>query len=223
MARLVMLALGVLLLFPTAARAGGTVAVDGPRLVFTGTPGVDTVGVFALPASGELSVEQIGLDGSLGPQVAGAGCKRESHYGDVVKTYCPAAGITEIVAGTGDGDDRVVLGVAIPARVDAGAGDDQVDNYGGVATIQLGAGDDVLLTDKTATTTAFGGAGDDDLSCSDDRFNRFKDERTYDGGAGKDRLCGARGDDRLDGGRGDERSAATRARTGSTAARATTS
>lgn len=200
--------LAVFLLLPGTALAGGTAALDGNRLIVTGTPGVDMVNVAKNPYTDELVVAGIGLDQSLWPQAAGAGCVRESRNHDYVKIFCPAAGVTAIVVATGDGDDRVTTEAELPTSVDAGAGDDWVEHYGAAATIRLGDGDDQLGGGKKAQTrlTVSGGAGDDDLGCGDDnRATPVKGARILDGGAGKDRICGGRADDRLDGGAGNDK------------------
>jgi Ca2+-binding RTX toxin-like protein len=204
MIRSSLLVLAALLLLPGTALAGGTVAVDGQRLVITGTPGLDTAVVASVPASNEILVMAFGSDQSTRPNVVGAGCKEEDRYREgFTKIWCQAAGINEIAVDTGAGDDHVNLQASIPTRVDAGAGDDIVETYGGPATIRFGDGDDSL--DATKPTTAFGEGGDDDLGCGDAKRVSGRGVRVLDGGAGKDRACGSRGDDRLSGGAGDDK------------------
>ena len=74
------------------------------------------------------------------------------------------AGVTKIDVRTGEGDDTVILGkrIDLPARVDAGPGDDLVGGGNGNDVLVGGAGNDTL-DGNAGVDTLYGGDGDDVL------------------------------------------------------------
>ena len=208
MTRSLPLALLLALLVPATALAGGTAQIQGDTLVVTGTDGVDYIAVAPF-TNGDLEVQQVGLDSSLGPQVAGPGCVREDrNAGRGQQIYCRPAGVTKIVMRFGGGDDRYAglmpAGSPITRTVDLGAGDDFAEeNYGG-GTFALGDGDDEIAADGPATISA--GSGDDNVLCRErNAETRAKFAFTLDGGIGEDRICGGLKDDRIEGGAADDK------------------
>lgn len=160
--------LGVLLLvgLPQAAHAS-TASVSGSTLTITAAPG-------------EANDVLLSFDGSVGD----------------------AAGIT---AGSGCGPwdespTKVDCGVDFTAVViDLGDGNDQYQNsLGGrvaTATVDGGAGDDVIFETATTAATIDGGDGDDTIDGGEGND-------TIRGGAGNDQLSGRAGNDTIDGGAG---------------------
>lgn len=150
-----------------ATAAASSVDVSGNTLHVTGTPAAaETLAVNpAYDASGSLAVS---VGGSDTPLTAGAGCVSDEMTG---QTTCAPTGVTRIVIDAGDGNDTVTIGVKIPARVNAGSGDDTVN--GGEAGDRLAGGD--------GNDTLHGNGGDDSIS-----GNGGVD--FLDGGAGNDRL-----------------------------------
>ena len=73
-----------------------------------------------------------------------------------------ATDLTRVVVDAGGGDDRVILGrrIGVPARVDAGAGDDTIGGGDRGDLIYGGEGDD-LLDGNAGVDTIYGDAGDD--------------------------------------------------------------
>jgi Ca2+-binding RTX toxin-like protein len=197
------LALLTLLVLPAAAHAGGTASVEGSRLVITGTPGSDRIVVQVLPGTGEMLVEPIGTDPAAGISSPGTGCRFDDSLG-ARKVRC-AAGVTQLAASLGDGDDRFATQLAnVAVRVDMGAGDDFAEDVEGGGTWTLGDGDDEMLAGSERTTVS-AGAGNDTLFCENPGVaGRDRGERVADGGAGKDDICGSRRDDTIDGGAGDD-------------------
>jgi Ca2+-binding RTX toxin-like protein len=210
LARSPFLSIALLLALPGLAHAGGAASIQGDTLVVSGTEGVDYVGVQVYPPTGELEVMQLGLDASLGPQIAGAGCKREDRTRTTGRTsiWCQPAGVTKVVVTLGAGNDQYAgllpPGSPITRTVDVGAGDDIVhENYGG-GTFRLGDGDDEAYARGPATFDA--GAGDDTLLCQErNAETRLKAAFVLDGGLGEDRICGGLKDDRIDGGAADDK------------------
>ena len=79
-------------------------------------------------------------------------------------TAAELAGVTKIDVRTGGGDDTVILGkrIDLPARIDAGPGDDLIGGGNGTDVLLGGAGDDTL-DGNYGTDTLYGGDGDDVL------------------------------------------------------------
>lgn len=132
------------------------VAGNGSNLIITGTPLADNISVTS--------------DGTNFIVAAG---------GNVVQSM-PMAGVTQIQASGGSGNDTITIAsnITIPAVLDGGAGDDSLTG---------GAGNDTLTGDG-GNDTLFGGAGNDYLI----------------GGGGNDLLQGAGGNDTLWGGFGND-------------------
>lgn len=150
-----------------ATAAASSVSVSGNTLHVTGTPGAgETFSVDpANDPSGSYAVSVGGSDTAL---AAGPGCTSDEMTG---QTTCVPAGVTRIVVDAGDGNDTVTIGLKIPARVNAGAGNDTVNGGEGGDRLVGGDGNDSL----------HGNSGND--SISGDRGVDF-----LDGGAGNDRL-----------------------------------
>lgn len=157
----------VLALAAPATAAASSVEVSGNTLHVTGSPGAsETFSVDpAYDASGAFAVSVQGADIPLS---AGPGCASDEMTG---RTTCAPTGVTRILLDAGDGDDTVSINVSIPARVNAGAGDDTVN--GGPAGDRLVGGD--------GNDQLHGNDGDD--SISGDGGVDFPD-----GGPGNDRL-----------------------------------
>ncbi|MGI8871091.1 MAG: calcium-binding protein [Candidatus Limnocylindria bacterium] len=123
-----------------ATAAASSVDVSGNTLHVTGTPGAgETFSVDpANDPSGSFAVK---VEGSDIPLTAGAGCTSDEMTG---QTTCAPAGVTRIVVDAGDGDDTVTIGVKVPARVNAGAGNDTVNGGEGGDRLVGGDGNDSL-------------------------------------------------------------------------------
>ena len=213
MARSLFLTIALLLALPALAHAGGTARVQGDTLVFTGTEGPDHIAIaVAVDGTRELEVQTVGLDPSLGPSAAGPGCssdpERARRWGRQGSLFCQSAGVTKVVFRFLGGDDRYA-GLLLPSAglavtIDAGAGDDFVqENYGG-GTFAMGDGDDEVRADGPAVIDA--GEGDDNVLCGDrNGETRAKFAFVLDGGIGEDRICGGLKDDRIEGGAADDK------------------
>jgi hypothetical protein len=192
MKRIVVAALSFLLLAPGVAHAGGTVRIEGDRLVFDGTATTDKVIIGVLNAT-QLYALTFGTDPSLGPATAGPGCSSEPQPGGAGnRIVCPRAGITAVVANFGGGDDWLSAfmpkGAAIEQRADMGPGDDVVDSPYIGGTFALDDGDDRVNT-AHGDATIDAGTGDDDLLCGDrSRASRELAAYEMDGGVGDDRI-----------------------------------
>jgi hypothetical protein len=110
----------------------------------------------------------VSVTGSETPVTAGTACSADETTG---QTTCAPAGVTRIVIDAGVGDDNVTIGVPVPARVNAGAGNDTVNGGDGGDRLVGGDGNDSL----------HGNGGNDSIS----------------GDAGVDLLDGGAGNDRL--------------------------
>ena len=210
MVRTALATLAALLLFPALAHAAGTIAVSGDTLVFTGTADPDALVLFHLAQTDELGV-QPRSGGGTGPSAWGRLPRRgRTRHQRPAPVRVPRRRRDE-----GRRLDRrrndlltVTLDPDRFARtVDMGDGDDRLDDSTGGGRVELGAGDDELVTGGGIAMTVLAGAGDDELFCDGDflRATRARGARTVDAGAGRDRVCGGRGDDHLDGGGGDDK------------------
>lgn len=145
--------------------------------------------------------------------------------GDILETK-GFAGITEIVADGGDGNDTIKIDLRLtqPVTLHGGAGNDTLTAGGGPATLNGDDGDDELFgtahADKlyggAGNDTLHGYAGDDILSGNsgddtlfggkgEDNLRGFAGNDTLYGEEGRDILHGHSGTDILHGGRGDDR------------------
>ena len=122
-------------------------------------------------------------------------------------------GIDRIEAFLGAGNDKLTLNTSLPADIDAGLGDDRVEQLGsgsitvlggsGADTIIGGSGADSISGEKGADSIC-GEGGDDTLSGGEDndRISGDDGNDTVRGDGGDDSLAGGANDDYIDGGDG---------------------
>lgn len=193
-------------------------AGEANRLVVTASSGAS------------LRVEDAGA-----PVTPGANCRSDGPNAVVCSPDQTAPGVASRVfladLDLGDGDDRLALN-GLEARVTAGPGDDEVVATGAPVDVDGGPGADTMrgqlpsrisyagrtgdvavIQDGQANdgepgerdnvgpgfATVIGGDGDDELHLDGEAAG------TVEGGAGDDRLFGARSNDRMTGGAGDDR------------------
>lgn len=183
--RVLLCALALLLVLPTAARAG-VVTVQGGTLRFTATAGESE-----WPTISDAGDALWVTDGSA-MVTAGSGCQPLSSF-----ATCAVAGVQRIVIETGDGADRVTLleSRKIPVEVDLGPGHDLVIEGDAPADIRGGEGDDWFVPSSRPDvgSTFDGGPGDDraDYSQRHGRLSLSLDGQANDGAAGeRDNLLG---------------------------------
>jgi RTX calcium-binding nonapeptide repeat (4 copies) len=146
MAHRLLIAALALALFPAQAMAAPTVSVDAGALRVVAAPG---------------DVDRLEIDQSAGGPIqvsggqAGAGCSASASGAS-----CADNGIDRLVVEVGDRDDEVVIGsgVAKPARIDGGPGDDVLVGNAAANELFGGDGDDVLDGGE-GTDTLTGGSG----------------------------------------------------------------
>jgi hypothetical protein len=164
------------------------------------------------PAGAELRVAERGASAlEIGPGCESTGLARTAS--------CPAESISRLYLETGGDRDVVRVNVDLPARIDAGADDDEIAIGGASSFVTGGSGDDQLFGDAGNDTLAGGdgndtvqGAGGDDRLYGGDGADELDGEDGADfilgqggddlltGGLGADELEGARGQDSIDGG-----------------------
>jgi Ca2+-binding RTX toxin-like protein len=170
----VLVAAAMLLALPSVAGAWTATLADGRLTIADGAGRADAIAL--VDDGGGLRVVNEGALGLEG--AAPAGCLAAS--GDLL---CAAGIVTAVSVDAGGGDDRVEDDSSLALVAGGGAGDDQL--LGGAADDVLDGGDGAdRLTGGAGEDRLAGVAGDDELS----------------GGAGIDRLDGGDGRDRLDGG-----------------------
>jgi Ca2+-binding RTX toxin-like protein len=114
--------------------------------------------------------------------------------GQLIDSFDKGA-VRKVIVNCGDGNDQVYLGsIGVPARIDGGAGDDNLYASDKSDTVLGGDGND-LLTGLDGNDSLDGGAGDDSISCGTGNDTVFA-------GEGNDRVWGHEGDDLVDGGFG---------------------
>jgi Ca2+-binding RTX toxin-like protein len=165
----------LLTLLAAPGQATITVGLSGQALVLIGSDQGDVIQVrmrpsLTDPASQDYQIhDDTGVPGSLPPQ-----CQRFNAQ----TALCPVASFSEIQMDLGGGTDTNVADpdIAVPLRVDGGAGNDRLSGAGSNDAISGDAGKDTIK----------GVAGKDKLN----------------GGTGNDKLNGGDGADKLIGGPG---------------------
>ena len=206
----VLAAVAAALALPAAASAA-TVSVAGTTLVYTAAAG--EVNTPALgPRSG--AANQVDLHDYGSDLTPGPGCvESDNPYSRPHHVICTAPGLTGVSVTLGDRDDSWSTGSAladsITTDVDAGSGNDKVDDQsGGISTVVGGDGNDDVDT-YGGEDIIHGGAGNDDLGGGDgdDEIHggtNTTDDEVLWGGAGDDVLHGDAGPDSIYGMDGDD-------------------
>jgi hypothetical protein len=176
--RAVVLALVVALLLPASARAA-TLGLEGTELVYRSDPAHADVIVLQNTEGTLFGHAPRDRDVDVVP---GAGCERVEE-----QIRCPLAGVTAVRVLAGDGDDSMILILdEQPAIVDLGPGKDSfrgraptltltggdgrdyAESSASAGTLDLGPGDDEIVSDiggeSTGPLLLAGGDGDDRIS-----------------------------------------------------------
>jgi Ca2+-binding RTX toxin-like protein len=153
---------------PVAANAG-TVTVQGPTLVFTGSSGETNNLKITQAPNGLFQIADSGA--TVTP--SGPAC-----FGGFLSVQCRSQAITAIQVSLSDRNDTFELASNTPLSLDGGEGDDTVDGGAGPDRIRGGDGNDTLR----------GGPGGDSLSgdAGDDRLDGQTGPDSQAGGPGRD-------------------------------------
>jgi hypothetical protein len=201
--RSLLLAVALVLAMPAAASAALTFSREGGTLRIVDDPGEAAFSRVTLGPSptGGGQVYSAYESAGFSPLRSGPGCTRMGPF-----VYCPAAGVTQIAAALGDGNDTVTVDAGPAALVmDGGPGDDvfSLSPRQASVTIVAGDGDDrASLGGGGVGSVSFdGGPGADTFDAED-----FAQSLTVLGGDGDDHLAAIRttGPVTLDGGAGND-------------------
>lgn len=189
-----------------APSSAATVAVVGDRLLVS--DGSGEANDLVVTREGE---RYLVSDGAVAPTPADASCGP----GDTpVVVVCPAAGVVVLEVVAGDGDDRVEVRAATPARLEGGTGSDAllggpsddvlVGGPGADLTAGSGGSDSVRyddgLHDGGVVVSLSGGANDGSPGEGDD----VREVELLEGTSGSDFVLGTDGPETFNGGAGDD-------------------
>ncbi len=137
---------------------------------------------------GVLQMNGTSLNDVLAATPSGANLVVSSNFGQ--QTF-PLAGLTQITADGGLGNDRITVNATIATLLKGGSGNDTVVGFGGADTIYGNDGNDVLYG-NSGNDSILAGLGNDNVDASSGNDSIF-------GGDGTDSIHGGIGDDYVEG------------------------
>ncbi len=199
-------ALGLVAAPPSYAVGGVSVSSDGATLSINDGVGGDNQIVVSADAT-KVYVRDLAV-----APAPGAGCAVDAGTSNTVS--CPRPGLASLLVALGSGNDGFsVVGLALPANIDGGPGNDGIQSGPGSDAVFGGSGTDTVgytsaatgVVVTLATATGNGAPGENDsLSADIENVQGSEHDDHLTGTSGGNALDGRGGDDLLDGGLGND-------------------